>query len=1095
MPNNRWISLANDFPYAEKLSSGWLDVDRSQDGYWTEYEKALDAYLDSRDGRRPLPARYACLTDSRDRFQALYDQGDTDLAVCLGLLRTQYELENYQASMDLIRLISESKSRRSEADEISIDRPFLSPHPDYDHRAVRDGLNSWLDAALSHARQQCTAKAAPAVSSRSLAVKAHWTLTIADGVRVCVPATVKSMTSYVLLEQEDWFEAELPFLRSLIEPGMGVLDIGANHGVYALSLAKRLQGRGLVIACEPANAPSSLLERSIIENGLQETLSLWRVGLSDHEGEAELVIHANSELSSLSAGTVSGQTETVRLTTLDALMDAPEWLPGRQVDIVKLDASGEESRILQGGRRFFAEQDPLVLCSIRVDAVSDMAQLDTLRDLGMDLYRLVPGLNALAPVAEGEAFDRFQINLFACKPSRAKRLEMAGFLVGAAEAAAPPVRTWPQALASLPFVTALYADGRALDFWQAIDRTGDRYWSAYEQAFNAYLSACDVGQPVSLRQDWLKLSRELLDELNAEGDEHLATVLLRLRVLAAVGARNEAVEANARLVQALETDSRFLETDLPARLDRPFLPPLADYDQRAPQGSLGAWLQAAIFENLEIGRAYSTYFESDKRILQALADNPNRSLAMDRRRALLALVNGKQVQLTSDSPLRGPTSMPMHQNIAWWQRLPEPEPLAKQTSDFSLLKRFSNSNFQKNSNRPLFSIVVPTRNRHDTLIHTLNCLVSLDGDDYEIIVMDNNSSAETRSAVDSIACEKIKYHRSNTTLPMRKNWEKALSHAKGQYVTFIGDDDSLTPDCLQHARKLVSENVDIISWQPHTYWWPNTIIESQRGMFYFSMGKKTLKIESKKTLQAYCDNPLNFGILPQIYNSFVKIDLINRVKSKLSCYFADDPVDIVSGILNLIESDFFIFLQTPLSIRGNSKHSNGTAHWCKSAPGGEAIRNQGLLDEGRAPKSHAMLIESNAFPIILISKHIELAEMVNYKYGNILRVDANKMILAAIQGLINNLYREPDDYEKISQDIIRLAKKYNISHNRLQIPSKAEIKITPTASPSIAWDSDNLSIALNTNLLSIKNIEGVYFWLASMLPSESKNHAGGYAEI
>lgn len=60
-----------------------------------------------------------------------------------------------------------------------------------------------------------------------------------DGnVRVCVPADISLLTPYVLLEQDDWFEAEIHFVRRFLEQGMHVVDIGANYGVYTLSAAR-----------------------------------------------------------------------------------------------------------------------------------------------------------------------------------------------------------------------------------------------------------------------------------------------------------------------------------------------------------------------------------------------------------------------------------------------------------------------------------------------------------------------------------------------------------------------------------------------------------------------------------------------------------------------------------------------------------------------------------------------------------------------------------------------------------------------------------------------------------------------------------------
>ena len=63
---------------------------------------------------------------------------------------------------------------------------------------------------------------------------------IVNDVKVVVPDTIQAMTPYVLREQGDWFEDEIRFLRTMIRPGMQILDVGANYGLYALSLARLL---------------------------------------------------------------------------------------------------------------------------------------------------------------------------------------------------------------------------------------------------------------------------------------------------------------------------------------------------------------------------------------------------------------------------------------------------------------------------------------------------------------------------------------------------------------------------------------------------------------------------------------------------------------------------------------------------------------------------------------------------------------------------------------------------------------------------------------------------------------------------------------
>ena len=86
-------------------------------------------------------------------------------------------------------------------------------------------------------------------------------LTLVDGVRIAVPDSLFLLTPYVLREQQDFFEDELPFVRQLLQPGQNAIDIGANYGVYTLSMAKRVGANGHVWAFEPASSTAQFLAR------------------------------------------------------------------------------------------------------------------------------------------------------------------------------------------------------------------------------------------------------------------------------------------------------------------------------------------------------------------------------------------------------------------------------------------------------------------------------------------------------------------------------------------------------------------------------------------------------------------------------------------------------------------------------------------------------------------------------------------------------------------------------------------------------------------------------------------------------------------
>lgn len=103
-------------------------------------------------------------------------------------------------------------------------------------------------------------------------------------------------------------------------------------------------------------------------------------------------------------------------------------------------------------------------------------------------------------------------------------------------------------------------------------------------------------------------------------------------------------------------------------------------------------------------------------------------------------------------------------------------------------------------NRPFVSIITITRNRAK-LIHL--CIESIQKqtyDNYEHIIVDGNSSDNTREVVEKYAAldAKIKYVHMDTCGPQQQ--QQGFLHSKGEYITFLDDDDEYLPNNLE--RKL-----------------------------------------------------------------------------------------------------------------------------------------------------------------------------------------------------------------------------------------------------------------------------------------------------
>ena len=462
------------------------------------------------------------------------------------------------------------------------------------------------------------------------------TVSLFDGTKVVVPDSINLITPYVLIEQQDWFEPELDFLRRVVQPGQVVIDVGANYGVYTLSLAKAVGATGKVWAFEPASATASLLTAAIAANGFTNVV-LEQSALSSKSGVAQLSLSPNSELNALSSdGSSTTDSETVPLVTLDHCMVRNQW---RDVAFIKIDAEGEEMNILHGGRRFFSELSPLVQFEIKAGADVDFRPAKHLAGLGYSCFYLIAELDLLVPFDESVPFDGFLLNLFACKQDQIDRLANRGFLIGQAEIDEASVKHagdpaskkatlidtyhWRNVLSKMPY-------GKMHEErWEAMDRVnaGDDVATALA----LFALSQDVSRSPCDRFCALRESFKRLDTLCVRAPSGLRLSSFA-RVANAIGARNEAIRALAKLGQTVITPKLIDSSEV-------FLTPCSRFDGLVPGESIDQWLEAAVLETLEMLRAYSSYYTGKNSLgnLKRIHALGFGSPAMDRRVRLIQM--------------------------------------------------------------------------------------------------------------------------------------------------------------------------------------------------------------------------------------------------------------------------------------------------------------------------------------------------------------------------------------------------------------------------------------------------------------------------
>ncbi len=182
--------------------------------------------------------------------------------------------------------------------------------------------------------------------------------------------------------------AEHEVMRRCIAAGDTFVDVGANHGGYAVFAAALTGAGGRVVACEPQPRLARLVEQSLAATGASP-YEVLAAACGDREEMVDLFIpRAGSGSASVFADYQSGPNARVEVRQA-RLDDAVDWqsFPGRV--FVKLDVEGSELAFLRGAEELIRARQPLILLEINDESaraggygVNDVLQ--RLAELGYD---------------------------------------------------------------------------------------------------------------------------------------------------------------------------------------------------------------------------------------------------------------------------------------------------------------------------------------------------------------------------------------------------------------------------------------------------------------------------------------------------------------------------------------------------------------------------------------------------------------------------------------------------------------------------------------------------------------------------------------
>ena len=178
---------------------------------------------------------------------------------------------------------------------------------------------------------------------------------------------------------------EVAFLESVLQPGMTVIDGGANRGVTAVAIALAVGRNGHVYAFEPVPEYFGALTGNIARNRLVN-ITAHNLAICDRTGPLRFYKHGEGSGIAPCQDAEEIQVQGITL---------PEFLSDhgiRKVDFINLDCEGSELFIFRDAAAWLKEETPPIFCEVHRQYMEALGQSvdDTVTLLSELGYHVIP---------------------------------------------------------------------------------------------------------------------------------------------------------------------------------------------------------------------------------------------------------------------------------------------------------------------------------------------------------------------------------------------------------------------------------------------------------------------------------------------------------------------------------------------------------------------------------------------------------------------------------------------------------------------------------------------------------------------------------
>ena len=202
---------------------------------------------------------------------------------------------------------------------------------------------------------------------------------------------------------------------------------------------------------------------------------------------------------------------------------------------------------------------------------------------------------------------------------------------------------------------------------------------------------------------------------------------------------------------------------------------------------------------------------------------------------------------------------------------------------------------------PLISVIIPTYNRKDIVLESINSVLTQKPKNYEVIVVDDGSTDETSSYLESLELPLRVIKKENGGVASARNL--GIKNAKGTYIAFLDSDDLWLPGILKEQLEYLTTHPDI----PLVYTDQRLDIKGEKvGITRFGVMNTTHEEKSKFDLPGFAQSPpihtssvmVKKSIFDELgyFNENLKIhedtDMWNRISEKYYLGYIEKPLAV-----------------------------------------------------------------------------------------------------------------------------------------------------------------------------------------------------------